>query len=68
MKQLTIPQTLAEWNERGKDYLPGHLGMEVLEIESDKVRIRMEVARHKCAWNGFLHAGALISLADTACG
>jgi uncharacterized protein (TIGR00369 family) len=28
----------------------------------------MRVERSKCAWNGFLHAGAVVSLADTACG
>jgi uncharacterized protein (TIGR00369 family) len=26
------------------------------------------VERHKCAGNGYLHSGAVVSLADTACG
>ena len=68
MGKLTIPQTVAEWNERGRDYLPGHLGMEFLAVEPDEVRARMQVELRKCAWNGFLHAGAVVSLADTACG
>lgn len=68
MERLTCPQSLAEWNERGKDYLPGHLGIECLAVEPDEVRLRMRVERRKCAWNGFLHAGAVVSLADTACG
>jgi uncharacterized protein (TIGR00369 family) len=68
MERLTIPQSLAEWNERGKDYLPGLLGMECLAVDPDEVRVRMRVDRSKCAWNGFLHAGAVVSLADTACG
>ncbi len=68
MERLTIPQSLAEWNERGEDYLPGHLGMECLAVEPDEVRMRMRVEPRKCAWNGFLHAGAVVSLADTACG
>jgi uncharacterized protein (TIGR00369 family) len=68
VERLTVPQSLAEWNERGRDYLPGHLGMECLVVEPDEVRIRMPVERRKCAWNGFLHAGAVVSLADTACG
>ena len=68
MPRLIIPQTLAEWNERGKDYLPGHLGIEFLAVEPDEVRARMPVGLHNCAWNGFLHAGAVVSLADTACG
>ena len=68
MERLTIPQSVAEWNARGTDYLPGHLEMEVLAVEADEVRIRMPVDRRKCAWNGFLHAGAIVSLADTSCG
>ena len=68
MERLTIPQNLAEWNERGKDYLPGHLGIEFLAVEPDEVRARMRVEPTKCAWNGYLHAGAVVSLADTACG
>ena len=68
MERLTRPQSLAEWNERGKDYLPGHLGIECLAVEPDEVRLRMRVEPRKCAWNGFLHAGAVVSLADTACG
>jgi uncharacterized protein (TIGR00369 family) len=68
MQRLEIPRNLAEWNERGKDYLPGHLGMEFLAVEPDEVRARMRVEPTKCAWNGYLHAGAVVSLADTACG
>ena len=68
MERVSIPQSLAEWNARGKDYLPGHLGMEFLAVEPDEVRARMRVDVSKCAWNGFLHAGAIVSLADSACG
>ena len=68
MARLAIPQTVAEWNERGREYLPGSLGMEILAVEPDEVRARMRVGRGICAWNGFLHAGAVVSLADTCCG
>ena len=68
MERLSIPQTVAEWNERGREYLPGHLGIEVLSVEPDEIRMRMRVERSKCAWNGFLHAGAVVTLADSACG
>lgn len=68
MERLTIPQTIAEWNQSGKDFLPGYLGMEFLAVEPDEVVARMRVELHKCAWNGYLHAGAVVSLADTACG
>src|SRR5258706_8696285 len=68
MARLAIPQTVAEWNERGREYLPGSLGMEILAVEPDEVRARMRVERSVCAWNGYLHAGAVVSLADTCCG
>jgi uncharacterized protein (TIGR00369 family) len=68
MERLSVPQCLAEWNERGLEYLPGHLGTEVLGVAPDEVRMRMRVERRKCAWNGLLHAGAVAALADSACG
>jgi uncharacterized protein (TIGR00369 family) len=66
--RLTAPQTLAEWNERGRDYLPGHLGIEVVSVEPDAVVMRMAVTQPTLSWNGFLHAGAVVTLADSACG
>ena len=68
MARLAIPQSVAEWNERGREYLPGRLGVEILAVEPDEVRARMRVERSVCAWNGFLHAGAVVTLADTCCG
>ena len=68
MAELTIPRSVAEWNGRGAEYLPGHLGIEILSVEPDEVRARIRVARRLCAWNGYLHAGAVVSLADTCCG
>jgi 1,4-dihydroxy-2-naphthoyl-CoA hydrolase len=68
MPRIAIPNTLVDWNERGKDYLPGLLGIEFLAVDPDEVRARMRVERSVCAWNGFLHAGAIVSLADSCCG
>lgn len=68
MARLKIPQDIDEWNARGRDHLPGHLRMQVIGVEPDAVTIRMPVTRTLCAWNGFLHAGSVVSLADTACG
>ena len=63
-----LPQSVAEWNARGAEYLPGTIGMEILSVEPDAVRARMPVSRRLCAWNGYLHAGAVVSFADTCCG
>ena len=68
MARLEIPQTLAQWNERGREWLPGHLGIEFLAVDPDEIRARMRVEQRVCAWNGFLHAGAIVTLADTCCG
>ena len=66
--RVDIPQSVAEWNARGAEYLPGHLGIEVLEVEPDRVRMRMPAEKRLSAWNGFLHAGAVVTLADSSCG
>ena len=43
MARLKIPGDLAEWNEAGEGYLPGTLGMEIIHVGDDAVRIRMAV-------------------------
>lgn len=50
------------------DTLPGHLGMELLDIGEGTARMRCEIQGYHHAPNGFLHAGAVIALADTAAG
>lgn len=65
---IAIPQSLEQWNAAGAEYLPGHLGMEFLKVEPGEVIARVAVRRALEAWNGFLHAGAIVSLADTCCG
>ncbi|MEM6462802.1 MAG: PaaI family thioesterase [Pseudomonadota bacterium] len=66
--KLSIPQTIEEWNSRGQSYLPGQMGMKFIKVEPDEVRARFGVTTAHKAWNGFLHAGSVVSLADTCCG
>ena len=68
MARIQIPETLDAWNRFGKNYLPGHMGLEILSVGSDELRARMEVRQNVCAPNGFLHAASVVALADTACG
>ena len=68
MDQINIPENLKEWNLFGEDYLPGLLGLEILSVEPNLLRARMEVNQTICAPNGFLHAASVVALADTACG
>ncbi len=63
-----LPQTIEEWNQRGRDYLPGLLDLEFLGVSADEVCARFRVRKQLMAWNGFLHAGSVVSLADTCCG
>src|SRR5438067_364013 len=60
--------TLADLNAAGSAFLPGHLGVEVESFEAGRVTARMEVGAHHLAPNGYLHAAAVVALADTACG
>ena len=58
----------ADFNRRGEGRLPGHLGIVVEAVAPDEVRMSLTVAPYLLAPNGFLHAGALVTLADTAAG
>lgn len=57
-----------DFNRRGVGHLPGHLGLHVLAIDKSEVRAEMVVQPTLMAPNGYLHAGALVTLADTCCG
>ena len=49
-------------------YLPGHLGLDWVEIKRGFVRSRFDVGKHHLAPNSYLHAAAVVATADTACG
>ena len=59
---------VASWNARAKGKLPGHLGIEIVSMEHGRAQARMPVEEHHLAPNGFMHAGSVVTLADTACG
>jgi 1,4-dihydroxy-2-naphthoyl-CoA hydrolase len=48
--------------------LPGMFGIELLEIRSGHVEARLELRPEHLAPNEFLHAGTVITLADTCAG
>ncbi|MDX2452684.1 PaaI family thioesterase [Desulfosarcina sp.] len=68
MTRIKTPKSISEWNSFGKDYLPGHLGLEILSVKPDELLARMKVQLNLCAPNGLLHAASVVALADTACG
>ena len=68
MDRIQIPKDLNERNAAGDENLPGLLGIEFTVVDDDEVRARMAVTKSLLAWNGFLHGGSVVALADTACG
>jgi uncharacterized protein (TIGR00369 family) len=44
------------------------IGAEIVEVAAGKVSLRMKVQPDLTQQHGFVHAGALASLADSACG
>jgi len=60
--------TAEEFNRLAAGRFPGHLGMEVTRIAGRAVHAALELGAHHMAPNGFLHAGAVVTLADTCCG
>lgn len=56
------------FNEVGKGRLPGLFGLEVLRVEHGEVDARLVLRPDFLAPNGFLHAGTVVSMADTCCG
>lgn len=60
--------TLEQLNERGKDTLPGHLGIVITKTAPEEMHASLAVKRQLMAPNGYLHAGTVVTLADTACG
>jgi uncharacterized protein (TIGR00369 family) len=68
MSGLRSGITVEILNERGDEYLPGYLGIEIVELVPNTLRCRMEIKKLHIAPNNFLHAASVVALADTACG
>lgn len=60
--------TLAQLRDLGSPGFPGLLGIDVYEAGDGFVRARLELQEKHQAPNGYLHAGAVVGLADSACG
>lgn len=60
--------TVEDFNRRSEGRLPGHLGLVVTQVAPRELRAQLPVAAHLMAPNGYLHAGAIVTLADTCCG
>ncbi len=57
-----------DFTRSGSDKLPGHLKIDVIKASAEEVIAQIEVEKIHMAPNGFLHAGTVVSLADTTTG
>ena len=55
-------------NELGAEFLPGLLGINFTNTGDGWVEAELAIRQALMAPNGFLHAGSVVTLADTACG
>jgi 1,4-dihydroxy-2-naphthoyl-CoA hydrolase len=67
VSQETAPD-LDAFRDLGQGRFPGWLGVEVLEVERGHTRMRLSIRETHLAPNGYLHAGVVLGLADSACG
>jgi uncharacterized protein (TIGR00369 family) len=52
----------------GAGRLPAYMGIEITRVDGGEVAARLDIVPHLLAPNGYLHAGTVITLADTAAG
>lgn len=65
---MTRTISVEAFNQRLAGYYPAHLGILFTSIEPSAVRAECPVESHLMAPNGYLHGGAVVSLADTCAG
>ncbi|HEX6018501.1 MAG TPA: PaaI family thioesterase [Burkholderiaceae bacterium] len=58
----------AHFNRGGVGHLPGHLGIVITHVGPKEVRSELPIRQELMAPNGYLHAGSVITLADTSAG
>jgi 1,4-dihydroxy-2-naphthoyl-CoA hydrolase len=56
------------FNQRGAGHLPGHLGIVITQVAAAEVTAELSLRDVHMAPNGYLHAGSVVTLADTSCG
>lgn len=60
--------TLENLNRIGVGKLPGHLGIVITQAAETELRAKLTVRETLMAPNGYLHAGTVVTLADTCAG
>ena len=60
--------TVEQLNQRGVGTLPGYVGIVFTGIAPREIRSELLISRVLMAPNGYLHAGSVVTLADTSAG
>jgi 1,4-dihydroxy-2-naphthoyl-CoA hydrolase len=68
MKPESGADVVAHFTERGHGTFPAFVGIEVIGFTPGVAELRLALRPEHLAPNGFLHAGVLVTLADTAAG
>jgi uncharacterized protein (TIGR00369 family) len=64
-----IPKiTLERLNAIGVGKLPGHLGIVITKADPSEITAELKITESLMAPNGYLHAGTIVTLADTCAG
>ena len=61
-------RTPAFFNDLGLEHFPALLGLVVTSVDAEALRAELVIRKALMAPNGFLHAGTLVTLADTCAG
>ncbi|MEM9822542.1 MAG: PaaI family thioesterase [Bacteroidota bacterium] len=56
------------FNRLSQGHFPGLLGITITHLEEGKLQAKMSIKKDFFAPNGYLHAGSLVTLADTVAG
>jgi uncharacterized protein (TIGR00369 family) len=68
MQTLNTDRDADYFNRLSREHLPGYLGVIVTAVDPGVLRAELQLRKELFAPNGFLHAGSVITLADTAAG
>ena len=66
MENLTPEYTPEYFDDNAIDKLPGLLGLKVRKVGRGSMELQLDVEEKHLTINGYLHAGTIVTLADTS--